>query len=196
MPQIYGYALSGVARCGATRFGAHSAKVFVSLGGSQYATGRLTDAKRILALSITDRVSTTPNTAQLTTQTLTPFIGEELIVTLGSINNYTREFAGTVLQTRMSSVGGWQDFQHDVSAVDYTCGLNARKVNKLYTNQTIAAIISDLVTTYASGYTASVDATFGATVLNQISITDRDLTDALTQVTKRGGGDWRCDYHK
>lgn len=192
------YALLNVARLGATRLNYHSPKVFVSIAGVQYATARLTDAEKVLdgSLTITDTLNATPNTARCLVKGFLPTEGQEVIVTLGSINNLNREFAGSILSLTHSYVGTPANYQRDLNLIDYTWGLNKRKVTVRYTSTTVGVIAADLVATYASGYTLQIDADIAAVTIDEITFTLQDLTACLTHLTKRVGGDWVCDYHK
>jgi hypothetical protein len=190
------YALSGVARAGATRSGYTSPKPFVSIGGVQRATARPNPADSVHDLTVDDTLNEVPNTARFVAEGWTPTVGMDVILTLGSINNYDRQFAGQILNVTQSYLGSPARPKFDVNAIDYTWGLNKRKVTKRYTSTTIAAIAADLLATYASGYTLKVEATFGATAIDELTITNQELTDALSQLVERGGGYWRCDYGK
>jgi hypothetical protein len=190
------YALGGVARAGATRAGYTSPKTFVSVGGVQRSSAKPTAADKLKDLTVRDLLNENPNTAQYSAQGWTPTVGQDVIVTIGSINNLKREFAGQNLnvQQSASNANGIATFQ--VNAIDYTWGLNKRKVTKRYTATTIGAVATDLMASYATGYTLAVDPTFGAIHLDEISFTNQELTDALSQLVGRGGGYWRADYSK
>jgi hypothetical protein len=190
------YALGGVARGGATRGGYTSPKVFISIGGVQRANARSTPSQTVRDLRISDALNDAPNTAQYVAEGWSPTVGQDVIVTLGSINNLKREFAGQNLNVRQTASNANGIVHCAVNAIDYTWGLNKRKVVKRYTSTTIAAIAADLVATYAPAYTVAVAAAFGAIVIDEITFTERDLTDALSQLVARGGGYWRCDYFR
>lgn len=191
------YALSGVERCGASLSGSHSARLFVSIAGTHYATGR-SDASKFIksgSLTITDVLDQTPNTCQFTVKGFLPTDGQEVIITLGSKNNLTRLFAGYINNASQGYIGTPINGEHQISAIDYTPLLNRRKVVKRYTNQTATAIAQDLIATYVSGFT-SVNVQAGLDTLDEISFTNQDMTDALTQLAKRIGGYWFVDYRK
>lgn len=193
------YALAGVARCGATRANYLSSKVFVSIGGTQYATARPVDAQRILdgSLTINGLLNDRPNTAQFTVKGVIPTIGQEVIVTLGSINNLSRRFAGNIVSSDQGYVGSPANFETNVRAIDYTWGLGRRLVNAQFSNTTVAAIAANLIASYASGYTTSVASDIGAVLIDSISFPiGTTLPSALKQLATRAGGSLSCDYHK
>ena len=192
------YSLLNVARLGATRLNYHSPKVFVTVAGVQVATARAVAAEKAVngSLSITDTLNATANTARLAVKGFTPADGDEVIVTLGSKNNLRREFAGQVLNSVLSFVGTPANSRSDLNLIDYTWGLNTRKVRKRYTFTTVAVIAADLIATYAPGYTVTISADLGAEAIDEITFTEQTLTGCLTQLTKRAGGDWVCDYHR
>ncbi len=186
------YALSGVARSGATRSNYHSANLFISLAGQQVAIARTDTATGVLwsSVSITDILNATPNTARLTTKGIVPSVGDDVVITLGSINNLAREFAGTVLQVNQAdaldpNVSDDHTQLYGLSAIDYTWGLNKRKVRTQFTSTTVGAVAASLL---PSGYTLKIDA--------DISAVSIDVTSCFDQLVTRAGGDWLCDYHK
>jgi hypothetical protein len=188
------FALAGVARAGATRAGYHSAKAFVTIGGVQVATARLDPTAKILdgSLSITNVIDQTPNTCQCTATGFVPIVGQELIVTVGSKNSLTHEFAGVILSITQSYVGTPAMAQYAISAIDYTWLLNRRKVLKRYTNQSASAIAADLIATFTSGFTSTRVET-GLAVLDEITFTNQTVTEALTHLAQRVGGYWYID---
>jgi hypothetical protein len=190
------YALAGVARAGATRSNYHGPRVFISIGGVQYATARPVASQLVLSLRVSDVLNETPNTAQLTTQGFTPQVGQDVIITLGSMNNLDRLFAGQVLNRTQRYVGTPANFQHDINVIDYTWGLNKRKVSAKFTSTTVGAIATSLITTYAPGYTLRLSSDIATVAIDEISFTNQDLTGCLTQLTKRALGHWKCNALK
>src|SRR4051812_27538646 len=99
MPAISGsqkalmYAQSGVMRSGASRSGYHSPKLFVAIAGVQRATARSSATQFVEegTLSVNDVLDETPNTCDFETRGFEPTAGQDVVVTLGSINNLDRE---------------------------------------------------------------------------------------------------------
>jgi hypothetical protein len=191
------YALSNVARSGASRSNHTSPAVFISIGGVHYGVGRA-GSPGVLAesLTITDQLNEIPNTATCTTVGFIPVEGQEVLVTIGSKNNGRREFAGTILSTRQSYVETPRNYRHDLNLIDYTWGLNTKKVRGRYTSTTVAAIAADLLATYTSGYTLRVDSDIAIAAIDEITFTEQDVTDCLTALVTRVGGVWQCTYSK
>lgn len=194
------YALSNVARSGATRSNYTSGVAFISIGGVQVGGGGVAapGTPRILydTLTITDALDEAPNTAQCVQHFGNPTIGQAVSITIGSVNNLRKDFTGTILSCRTYYVGTPDNLHYDLNLIDDTLGLNTRKVWAQFNGQTVAAITTALRTTYAPSYTQQVDATIGAIVIDQISFAARDVTDCLTQLMKRAGAHWKCDYGK
>lgn len=194
------YALSGVARCGATRSAYTSLRLFVSIGGVQFGTAPAVAANHVQgdgSLTINGVLNDKPNTAQFVVKGVVPSIGQEVIMTLGSINNTSRRFAGNIISSDVKYVGTPANFETDVRAIDYTWGLGRRLVNAQFTNATVATIAASLIASYAAGYTLSVASDVGAVVIDSISFPlGTSLPSALGQLMARAGGDWDCDYHK
>jgi hypothetical protein len=198
--QVPLYALLNVARSGATRSNYVGARSFISVGGIQRGWGRVGTDSGILAESLTlsDTMNATPTTLNFTARGWVPVEGQDIVITLGSINNTKRVFGGTVLSTRHRYVGDrpvLENMLYDVNGIDYTWGLDRRKVSGDYKNASVAAIAASLLT-FAPGYTLWVDPDIGAEILDEITFTEQALSNALSQLVKRVGGDYLCDYSK
>jgi len=167
--------------------------VYLSIDGVHYATDRLDAAKKVLhdTLIITDIIDETPTRAQCSVRGFIPTVGQEVIVALGS----DRIFAGPIMTIEQAYVGTPTNYRCHLSAIDYTWLLNRLKVRKKYTAQSATAIAQDLIATYAAGFTDD-NVVAGLETVDEISFTEVDLSAALTQLAKRIGGYWYCDYYK
>jgi hypothetical protein len=193
------FALSKVARSGATRSNYHSTKPFIAVNGVPYGSNAAPGTGVLIAsLTQNEAINHTPSTATMTVRGFVPVEGADVIITLGSINNLHREFGGTILSTnhRYLSKPAALNMVYDAALIDYTWGLNRRKVSGLFTNTTVAAIAASLMTYTTGGYTLQVDADIGAELIDVMTFTEQDLTEAWSQLTKRVGGDWNCTYTK
>jgi hypothetical protein len=189
------YALSGVGRAGATRAGYHSGKVFVSVDGVQRAHGKTTAAYKVEALGITANQGGEPNHATFQAQGWLPTTGMEAVITLGSINNLRRLFAGQVMGVQE----GYQTHKslpsYGVRAIDWTWGLGRVIVNGRYTGS--ASTIAETLMGFApDGYTADCVQAGLPTVTGGITFTNQALPNALTALARRVGAYWRIDEHK
>ena len=196
--KAYRYALSGVMRSGTSRSNYTSGAVFISIGGQQLAYHKVPGQTGIAldSLTITDNLDEEPNRCTFRVIQGVPTPGQEVIITLGSINNGERLFAGHVL-TAEEGLGLKPDqVRTNVSCVDYTWQLGFQKVTKRYTGQPGAAIAQDLIATAAvNGFTSTgVDPTLAA--LEEITFTNEDLPQALTRLARRTGAFWYVDYRK
>jgi hypothetical protein len=193
------YALSKVARSGATRSNYHSTKPFIAINGVPYGSNAAPGTGILVAsLTVNESINHTPSTGAMTVRGIVPVEGADVIITLGSINNLKREFGGTILSTNHHYLGkpAPPNMVYDAALIDYTWGLNRRKVSALFTNTTVAAIAASLMTYTTGGYTLQVDADIGAELIDVMTFTEQDLTEAWSQLTKRVGGDWNCTYTK
>ena len=187
------YALGGLARGGATRGGYHSGLPYVSIGGA------VMDRVLVSGLSVHDILDETPDTCQLTVMdTAAPPPGSDLVITLGSINSGTRKFAGKIISEEQGYLAQKPaNVYHRLNGIDYTWLLGQHLVIRQYTNQTVAFIATDLITSCAEGMTAHhIAADAGAIVIDAISFTNVALADALTQLCSRGGLYWYLDYFR
>ena len=149
-------------------------------------------AGRVLVadLSIRDILDETPNTCQMTVMGPTaPPPGAELVITLGSVNSGTRLFAGKILSEEQGYLAQKPAQRLPrLNGIDYTWLLGQHLVIRQYTNQTVAFIATDLITSFAESITAQhIAADAGAIVIDAISFTNVALADALTQLCSRAG---------
>lgn len=191
------YAQAGTARAGAVRSNYHSPCLFVSVNGVQRATGRIDLPAKILdgSLSISEVQGQTPNTCSFTAKGWTPTVGLPIVITLGSINNLDRLYAGQILSTDQTYVGTPGNAAYHANCIDWTWGLNKQHVTTRYTNTSATTIAQALIASYAPGYT-SVNVQAGLATVDQITFTNQDLSACLTQLAKRIGADWHVDYHQ
>lgn len=198
------YALSGIARSGATRSNYHSGLFFIMVNGVHVGTARPDPGlpgqpKGILLgnLEIEDTLNETASTLNFAAIGFVPALGAEIVIMLGSKNNRAREFAGTVLSRAYDYAGKPANYRHHVSCIDYTWGMNTRKITERYMTTSVYDIISDLLTKYAPTYTMlATGQELKTAILDEITYTNEDLPDAITRALKRVGGNWYCDYWK
>ena len=194
------YALGKIARGGATRGGYVSGRVFISVDGEQIGFGRDDShvGTIISSLSIVQQLDETPDTCALRVNGAVPEAGSEIKLTLGSKNRTAPNFAGYGLTLQqLYAADKPANVQAEISAVDYTWLLGFAKVTKQYRSMSAAAIIRDLITSYAAvnGFTTNaVSADLPA--LDEITFTDENVPAAITRIMRRIGGYWFCDYSK
>lgn len=194
MPQIYGYALAGKERCGAARSGYTSTRLFLAVNGVQVATARAGVANVLLdSLVVTEVLNQIPNTAAFTMQGSEPAEGQDVVITIGSINNGDRLFAGTLLNRSHDYFEKPANWQAPVNVVDYTWHLTRRRFSGLFTN-VAPAVVAAAIVAVVPGFTVTVAA--GLPTLDTISFTDVDCLAALTQLANRCGGYCDVDYQK
>lgn len=190
------YAIGGVARGGATRGGYHSPKVFLTIGGIHYATGRPTDAQKVLYGSLTvQKTNGRPHTASFRTKGFIPTVGQDVVIQLGSKNTLRRVIAGQIISVDEGYVGTPGNFEHLVSVIDYTWGINALRVTGRYTGSA-TTIAKSLISEFAPGYTSNGVTSGLATVTDGITFTEQTVWEALTQLASRIGAYWYIDYYK
>ncbi len=119
-----------------------------------------------------------------------PAVGDDI----GIYQDTTKIFGGTIASIKETEVSPADGLVFEVTATDYTALLDSKLASETYTNQTVAYIINDLVTKYASGFT-SVNATssfsIAKIVFNQVSLSQcfKRLADILRY-------DWYVDEVK
>lgn len=189
----------GPMRFGATRIGYQTGEVFVVLNGVLIANGLPTGTSggvRVESLSIEDQLDDQPNTCRFQTWKVVPVKGQDVVVTIGSINNMQRLFAGTVLTVEQVYESAPDNILFNVDCIDYTWRLGRKLVAKKYTAMSADAIARDLMASYApSGFTVT-NVQSNLLVLDEITFTNEALPTALARLAARAGCYWYLDYFK
>jgi hypothetical protein len=181
------YALSGVERCGATRSGYVNGRTFVSIGGSD-----VTDQVERGTLQVVDDAPT-PKQCTMRVEGVVPSRGAEVLVTRGSKNSVDKLFAGFAIRPTFSFIARGA-IGSNVTAIGYANLLKGILVSGHYLSRSATEILVALMAN-APGFRTNRIAT-GLPVIDEITITNASLPDAITQVMDRIGGYWRadCDY--
>lgn len=190
------FSLSGVERCGATRCGYTSGNLFVSIGGEQRATGRAAASAKVLdgSLTIQETDGSEPNRCDMDVMGFPVARHQEVIVTLGSRNNLTRRFAGTVLSSTDRYETSPALPHKRLHCVDYSWQLNRGEPITGLFNAPADEILIELMETYAPDISTQKVPTGLPTIL--ISFTKERLRSCLDRIARRVGGYWRIDYRK
>jgi hypothetical protein len=194
----YRLAQGGVMRGGTSRGNVHSPQVFVAIDGIQYATARAVDGEKVLddTLVISERDGATPNTCSFTVQGFQPTDGQDVVITLGSINNLQRLFAGTVLIDTTGYVGTPANGHDVVNVIDYTWQLTRDTISQRWTNESGTVIARAILAVAAPrGFTSALVAE-GLPVLSEFTVTDQTLASALSALAARLGASWKPTYDK
>lgn len=191
------YALGGIMRGGASRGGYVSGLVFIDIGGDQVGNGADPGVGVLLdSLTISDELDETPNTCTFTIKGLVPTPGQEIRITLGSQNGGTPLFAGHILQATQRYLMVPRHVVTDVSAVDYTWLFAFTGITTRYINESATAIAQDLTAQAAVNGFSAGGVVPNLPVINEMTITDEDLANAMTRVARRIGAYWYVDYAK
>lgn len=124
------------------------------------------------------------------TKTWRPVIGDE--VTL--FDDALKIFGGVVTETDDELRGGLLK-TFTVTCKDYSQLLDRNLVSKNYTNMTAAAIISDIISTYTTGFTTTN--VVAPDIINAITFNYLSVTQSLQKLTEMlPGYDYYVDYNK
>ncbi len=188
---------ANVERCAASRTGYYSSHAFITIGGVQYGYAPASTTNRVIlsSLTITDALDQEPNTCTCLVKGVAPTIGAVITVLLGSTNMNTRLFAGHILSVDQSYLSKPANPVWQIHAIDYTWLLNRRKVTKRYTADSASTIAQSLISTYTSGFTV-VNVQASLATINEITFTNQNVTEALTNLARRIGAYWYIDYNK
>jgi hypothetical protein len=190
--QAYTFALSGVARSGATRSDYINRTAIISIGGIW--TGASASRRVLIAsLSIQDLLNETPNTCAFTVQGDRPMEGAEVVIQLGN-KTAPRIFGGHILRvTEVYAAQNPANVLWQVEGIDYTWRLNARLVNGRYTAMAGHDVAQDLFSRFApSGF--GLYFRNALSDIDEISFTNVPFMEAMTQIAVRCGAQTYCDY--
>lgn len=171
--------------------------VYVSIGGTQYATGRASASVGVLMSTLTiTEVLNSPNTCTFTVKGFAPTAGQEVIITLGSSGATDRLFAGLILNVEQDYLGEKPaNIVYVVSAIDYTWLLGRRLVVGQYASVSATTIATDLMSAFSSGFTTT-NVQASLPTVDLITFTNQTLPEALTNLAAAIGGYWYIDYHR
>lgn len=124
-------------------------------------------------------------------KTYRPVLGDD--VKLYDTDGVTLIFGGIVVNTEETVDGLVKYF--NVQCKDYTHTLDRKLVTKNYTGQTVAYIVNDIVTTYATGFTNV--GTTDTTVVTAITFNYLTVSEAFKKLANTlGNFSWYVDYNK
>jgi len=124
-------------------------------------------------------------------KTYRPVLGDD--VKLYDTDGTTLIFGGTVINTEERMDGLVKRL--NVQCKDYTHTLDRNLVTKNYTGQTVAYIVSNLLSTYASGFTST--STTDTTVITAITFNYLPISECLKKLANMlGNYSWYVDYTK
>ncbi len=124
------------------------------------------------------------------TRTYTPAVLDTVVIFDGA----TKIFGGRIAQVAESVLNDSDGLVYTIDCVDFTIDLDSILVSQTYANQTIQAIISDIITNNASGFTTNnVNSSYviGKIVFNQVPISQ--CIKRLSDIVKY---DWYVDSDK
>lgn len=123
------------------------------------------------------------------TQTYKPTSGDEVVLTVGGV----KQFGGFVTEISETILARLEYIE--VICKDYTYSLDRQLVSKVYTSQTVDAIISDLLTTFSSGFT---DTNVNCPItIDKVQFNYLPISKCLEKLTELVGDfEWYVDYDK
>lgn len=122
-----------------------------------------------------------------------PANDDEISITM---NDGTKLFAGYVVDVQISSVKETGVVVASIACIDYARLLDRNLVHKTYENMTDAAIISDIVTTYCTGFGITTTNVVAGVTIDQISFNYLQPSQCLRQICDLTGRSWYIDYDK
>lgn len=122
-------------------------------------------------------------------QTYKPTVGDEVVLTISSV----KQFGGYIIEINESIDGLLQSI--DIKCKDYTHELDRQLVSKTYTEQTVNQIITDLLSTFSTGFTSTN--TNCTTVIDKVVFNYLPISKCLEKLTELVGNfEWYVDYNR
>lgn len=139
-------AILNVMRLNAARLNAYQPHVYLTIGGTRRETVTLLGSCRI-----TKGRGPDGSHAILRVKTITPTVGQAVVIGIGSLNN--RIFGGVVQAVQQPKNETISTVLNDLTCVGFRWLLNRRVVVKTYENMTVDALVRSLIATHAIGVT-------------------------------------------
>ena len=106
-------------------------------------------------------------------------------------------FGGIISRTRPTETGIGHSFMYELEVTDYTYILNSKVAKRSYTNQTMKAIITDLMSAYVdAGYGFTITNVQTGPVIPSITFNHISIRKCFEKISKRTGYVWWVDYQK
>lgn len=164
----------------------------LTIGGSNFLPQYKTNSAKIKE-TLQHRANTL--TLQITKKSgqSAPEEGKEIVFKDGS----RFLFGGFITRVEPAEIGEGQLFIYRVEATDYSYILINKNAQKVYTSQTLSAIVSDLLSTYVdSGYALTTTNVETGPTIDTISFNHISLRKAFEKLAKISGYEWWIDYEK
>lgn len=149
------------------------------------------------SISIDDIINDQANTCSLLFENRSglgiPQTDDEIII----VDEYgTTLFAGTIVKLKNQPFMQEGGYVWQLQCVDYTRLLDGSLVHKSYESMTDAAIIYDIVTTYAIGKGITTTNVVATATINQITFNYLQPSQCLRKICELTGNSWYIDYSK
>lgn len=125
------------------------------------------------------------------TGTYRPVVGQESIITDGA-----RVFAGTIDEPDETAIPGSSALEFQCSCVDYNQIPDRHLVARVYENQTLGAIVRDIVTQDLAGEVITVIKVQDGPTITKAVFNYRTATEAFNDLAELTGYAWNIDYYK
>jgi hypothetical protein len=149
-----------------------------------YAAGTLQISEKLDLRTVT--------TFQLLTTSVTPAIGEEVIVTDGA----TTHFLGMIQKIRKRLLNDGTTLRYWITCGDYSAFFQARTITTSYTSQTLQAIVLDIISLEFSNEGFTTAGVEVGPTLDKVTLNYVYAADAFDQLADLTGYHWYVDTDK
>ena len=120
-----------------------------------------------------------------------PSVGQEVIIT----KDGTRIFAGSIDEWEEEDLPG-QVVEGIIPCVDYNQIADRHLVARVYENQTLGAIVADMVTQDLAGEGITTTNVQSGPIIAKAAFNYRTVAEAFNELSQLTGYDWYIDYYK
>jgi hypothetical protein len=148
---------------------------------------------RIEAAQVAHVLNDAPDTGAVRVHGFAPVAGQLFDLYTGDRSTNSQLFGGRILETSVLYESIKKNVAYDLALIDHTWLLNRLRVLFNYQNVTATAMIIDVVSRFAPGFTVK-NVAAGLPLIDAITFTNDTVATALTAICERIGAYWYADY--
>lgn len=154
-------------------------------------TASITARTLVVEQALTSEVDTARfNIKKIESSDYEPVVGHEVAV----FDGVDKIFGGRIVGYKQKAMTEAAGLIYEVECVDYGSGLNSILVTKVYENKTIAEIATDIIASFAPGYTANNVS--GSFVVGKIVFNQQPIGQCLKKLADIVKYEWYVDPNK
>lgn len=140
------------------------------------------------SLRIKDHINQQANEARFTCVGFRPNVSDEVTIMDGGV----KIFAGVIIRVEQVHIG--LKTEYIVECKDWTHYLDRNLVSERYEDTTVAAVLSDILTNYTTGFTDNN--VVGNQLVTSVAFNRISVSDCIEQLARLTGYSWYVDYDR